>query len=50
VACRLVAGGWVGGALADRAVLGVLAPAQPARMAQAVVAEVSVRNNGRLRT
>jgi hypothetical protein len=46
VRCGLLAGGWAGGAIAGRAALGVLAPVQPARMAQVSVAEVSVKNNG----
>jgi len=43
--CGLLAGGWAGGAVADRAALGVPVAVQLARMAQ-VSAKVSVRNNG----
>ena len=44
VTCGLLAGGWAGAAV--RATLDVLAPVQPARMAQVSAAKVSVRING----
>jgi hypothetical protein len=46
VTCGLLVGGWAGGTVADRAALGVLAPVQPARMAQVSEAKTGVRNNG----
>ena len=49
VTCGLLAGDCAGDEVAGRFVLDVLAPVQPARMAQVSVAKVSVRNNGRLR-
>ena len=48
--CGLLAGDCAGGEVAVRFVLDVLAPVQPARMAQVSVAKVETRNNGRLRT
>jgi hypothetical protein len=42
----LLAGDGAGDEVAARFVLDVLAPVQPARMAQVSVAKVNVRNNG----